>query len=275
MLNIPTTRLRRVLGALALLSPVAASAATTGSYTADYTGYSHGFTVLKLSGTLTLTPDGYAAHVTFHAAGFAGMMVRMDNDSQVTGHFAGSEAQPALFEGTGHLHGTNRVTRITYTNGNPTIQALSPPVEQERTSVAPADTLHTIDTLSAVSLLIREVGQSGRCDGSVSTFDGRRLATQTVHTSGQEVLPKTGRSIFAGSALRCDFDGRQLGGFIKDENEDNLRKPRHGTAWLADMLPGAPPVPVRVAFENKLLGQVTLYLTALTPDGAKTAGAIP
>ncbi len=264
MTTLASVRFRPFLIILTLLAPAYAIASSTGGYEVEYTGYSHGFTVLKLVGTLTLTPTGYAAHVTFHTAGLTGMLVHVDNDSRVTGSFANDQAQPTLFQGSGHLHGTERVTRIAYVDGNPVIQALSPPVEQERTAIPVADTAHTIDTLSAVASLIRQAGQSGRCDGTVKTFDGRRLAVQTAHTAGQEMLNKTARSIFAGQALRCDFEGRQLAGFIRNENEDDLRKPRHGTAWLAGMLPNAPPVPVRVAFENKLLGQVTLYLTALT-----------
>ena len=240
------------------------AAASAGTIDVQYTGYSHGFTVLKLAGTLNLGPDSYAAHVTFHTAGLIGMVVHTDNDSQVSGSFKGGQAMPVLFEGSGHLRGADRVTKIGYVDGNPVIQTLTPPPERERTPVPPADTAHTIDTLSAVALLIRQVEQDKKCDGTVTTFDGRRLSVQTAHTTGQEVLPKTDRSIFAGQALRCDFDGRQLAGFIRNENEDDLRKPRHGTAWLADMVPGAPPVPVRVAFENKLLGQVTLYLTSVT-----------
>lgn len=267
MLNVHSAAIARVrlIALLAICMPSVAGATPAGGYSVEYTGYSHGFTVIKLSATLTLSPDAYRAHVIFHTAGFAGMMVHADNDSHANGRFNGNQALPTLFEGSGHLHGTARYTRITYKDTNPVIEALTPPVEQERTSVAGADTLHTIDTLSAVALLVREVAQGGKCEGSVTTFDGRRLATQTVHTTGQEVLPRTQRSIFAGPALRCDFDGRQLGGFMRDENEDDLRKLRHGTAWVADLLPNEPPVPVRVNFENKLLGQVTLYLTAATP----------
>ncbi len=250
----------------AALLPATASATTlgapTGGYDVEYTGFSHGFAVLKLSGSLALSPSGYTVHVSFHTAGMAAWMLRSDNDSSVSGSFQGAQAVPALFEGTGNLRGVKRITRITYQAGNPVIQALEPPVEHERTAIPPAQTQHTIDTLSAVAMLIHAVAQTGGCDGSATTFDGRRLATQTVHTTGQEMLPQTGRSVFQGQALRCDFDGRQLGGFVTNESEDALRKPRHGTAWLAAMLPGAPPVPVRVAFENKLLGQVTLYLTA-------------
>ncbi len=241
-------------------------ASLTGSYRVEYTGYSHGFTVLKLAGSLALLQDGYTAHVTFHTAGMAAWMAHVDNDSQVHGAFQGDQAAPALFEGSGNLRGSKRATRITYQDGNPMIEVLTPPVEHERSAVAPAQTRHTIDTLSAVAMLIHEVARTGACEGTATTFDGRRLSTQTVHTTGQEMLPRTDRSIFQGQALRCDFDGRQLGGFVNDENEDTLRKPRHGTAWLAAVLPGAPPVPVRVAFDNKLLGQVTLYLTSAKPE---------
>ena len=255
----------KTLALAVLLAPNAAGAAglggQAGTYKVEYTGYSHGFVVLKLAGSLDLTPSGYALHVTFHTAGMAAWVVRADNDSQVSGRFAGDQAMPILFEGSGSLRGTRRLTRIAYQDGNPVIRTLSPPVEHERSAVPPSQTQHTIDTLSAVALLIHEVAMDGKCDGTATTFDGRRLAVQTSHTTGTEALPQTGRSIFHGEALRCDFDGRQLGGFVNDENEDDLRKPRHGTAWLAAVLPGAPPVPVRVAFENKLLGQVTLFLT--------------
>jgi hypothetical protein len=254
-----------------LLLPLKLHAAETGSFSADYTGYSHGLTVLKLTGSLTLTPGAYAAHVSFHTAGFIGFVVHSDNDSDVRGVFEGNQAVPSLFVGAGNLRGTKRRTRIEYKDGNPVVTLLTPPNERERTAVPIAETQHTIDTLSAAALLVRTVATTGHCDGSATTFDGRRLSILTSHTTGQVTLPKTDRSIFAGEALRCDFEGRQTGGFVTNENEDSLRKPRRGTAWLAPILPGAPPVPVRLIFDNKILGEVTLYLTAI--HGADT-GAV-
>jgi hypothetical protein len=264
--------MKRLLLGAALCLPLPAAAASTGTLSAEYTGLSHGLTVLKLEGSLTLTPTGYAAHVTFHTAGLIGLMVHSDNDSQAIGTFKDGTALPQYFVGSGHLRGTARQTRIDYVDGNPVIRTLTPPVEQERTAVPADQTLHTIDTLSALALLIRQVGQTGSCGGKVTTFDGRRLATQTAHAVGVEDLPKAGPSIFAGKALHCDLEGQQLGGFVRNEDEDSLRKPRHGDAWLAEMIPGAPPVPVKVIFDNKILGQVTLYLTSVT-GGPSTAMA--
>jgi hypothetical protein len=245
----------------------------SGSISVDYTGYSHGLIVLKLAGTLSLTPGAYSAHVTFHTAGMAAWMLRSTNDTSVSGVFDGGQARPELFVGTGQLRDSRRMTRIEYVDGNPVVKALAPPAERERTPVPLAQTAHTIDTLSAVALLIRTVGATGACDGSVTTFDGRRLATQSAHTAGREMLAKTSRSSFAGTALRCDFVGRQLAGFVRNEDEDGLRKPRKGAAWLAELVPGAPPVPVRVVFDNNILREVTLYLTAYSasPAGGVTA----
>jgi len=264
--------MKMFLIALALCFSAAARASESGSLSAEYTGYSHGLTVLKLSGSLTLTPSGYAVHITYHTAGMIGMLVHSDNDTASTGTFQGKTAVPQVFWGSGHLRGTARMTRIDYVGGNPVVRALSPPVEQERTPIPVAETAHTIDTLSAIAVLIRQVAHDDTCDGTVTTFDGRRLSQQTAHRTGDEVLPATDRSIFAGRALRCDFEGRQLGGFVRNEDEDDLRKPRHGTAWLAEMVPGAPPVPVKVIFENKVLGQVTLYITAVS-GGSSSAVA--
>ncbi len=264
--------MKRLLLGAALCLPLPAAAAATGTLTAEYTGLSHGLTVLKLAGSVTLTPTGYAAHVTFHTAGLIGFVVHSDNDSQAIGTFKDGTALPQYFAGTGHLRGTARQTRIDYVDGNPVIHALSPPVEQERTAISPDQTKHTIDTLSALALLMRQVGQTGSCAGTVTTFDGRRLATQTAHAIGEEDLPKTSASIFAGKALHCDLVGQQLGGFVHNEDEDSRRKPRHGSAWLAEMIPGAPPVPVKVTFDNKILGQVTLYLNSVT-GGPGTAVA--
>lgn len=263
--------MRPYLIALALCLPGLALARETGSLSAEYTGYSHGLTVLKLSGSLTLSPSGYAVHITYRTAGMIGMLVHTDNDTESTGTFQGNTALPQLFLSSGHLRGTPRATRIEYVDGNPVVRVISPPVEKERTPVPVAETAHTIDTLSAIALLIRQVGHDGTCEGSVTTFDGRRLAQQIAHRTGEEVLAPTDRSIFAGKALRCDFEGRQLGGFVRNEDEDGLRKPRHGTAWVADLVPGAPPVPVKVIFDNKVLGQVTLYLTAVTGGPAAVA----
>jgi hypothetical protein len=250
-----------------------APGAATGGWTVEYDGFAHGLLVLKMHATLNLTRTGYEGSLSFHTAGMVGWMVHDTDDSQVTGRFVQADpgdalpdhAQPLSFVSIGNLRGVERVTRMTYRDGNPVIQTLTPDPSLERSAVPPAATPHTLDNLSALGELVRQVADTGRCDGNATLFDGRRLTTLSARTSGTQTLPHTSRSIFAGQALRCDFEGNQLYGFKHAESEAEQRATKHGNAWLASVLPNLPAVPVRVIFTNKVLGEVTLYLTAAQP----------
>jgi hypothetical protein len=50
-------------------------------------------------------------------------------------------------------------------------------------------------------------------------------------------------------------------------NDDHSRenKPLHGSAWLAQVVAGVPPLPVRMAFETRWFGDATMYLTGTGP----------
>jgi hypothetical protein len=251
----------------------------TGAWSVQYDGFAHGLLVLKMRASLSFSPTAYAGELTFHTAGMVAWMVHDIDDSHVQGQFVHGEdgdqvldrAMPASFDSVGNLRGTDRVTRMSYRDGSPVIGTLTPDVALERSPVPPQSTAHTIDNLSAIAMLVRQVADTGRCDGNALLFDGRRLTSLTARTIGTQALSHTDRSIFAGDALRCDFQGNQLSGFKKDESEAEQRKTKFGNAWLASVLPHAPPVPVRVIFDNKVLGQVTLYLTSVQQPSASVA----
>ena len=253
----------RLFFAFMLMAP-AARAADTGSFQAEYDGFSHGLLVLKMSASLSLTPGSYAGRLAYHTAGMVGWMVHNNIDTSVTGTFDGDRAVPVSFDSGGDLRHVTHTVHMHFQDGSPVIDTLVPTVDQPRSPVTPQMTAHSIDTLAAIASLIRQVGAKGTCDGSATVFDGRRVSRLTAHTVGDDMLPKTDRSKFAGQALRCDFDGDQLGGFVQSESLAAQQRTRHGTAWLAKAVPGGPPVPVKVIFENKALGQVTLYLTGVS-----------
>ena len=81
-------------------------------------------------------------------------------------------------------------------------------------------------------------------------------------TAGMQVLEATSRSVFQGPALRCDFEGRLLAGFPRDEDRARAGRPRSGTAWFAQLSPGGPSLPVRITFETRFFGHATMYLAA-------------
>jgi hypothetical protein len=249
--------------ALAVTAPQA-GAATRGSLAMQYDGFAHGLLVLKLAGTLSLTDAGYTGHLAIRTAGMINWLSHMDNQSDVRGHFAGAYLAPDHYVSAGTSRGTYKTMQIAYPHGNPAIEQQSPSPDPSRTAVPPEQTTGAIDDLSAMVLLVRQVGDAAKCDGSLKLYDGRRLTLLTARTAGTETLKPTMHSRFAGAALRCDFEGTRTAGFLKADDEAQQRRPRHGSAWLAPIVPGAPPVPVRITFDNKVLGAVTLYLTDVT-----------
>ena len=249
----------RMAAILTLLA--APAAAQPAPQHLNYSAYADGLNVMDVQAALTISQQSYRVQVSYHVTGLVGVFVNAENTTTVDGRFEGDTPIPRELFSAGRLRGQQRVTQIDWQNGRPVISQLVPPVEAERDPVPAEEQAHTVDTLSAMASLLHQVAVSGRCEGGLNTFDGRRLASIEAHTVGEEVLAKTARSTFQGPALRCDFEGRQLGGFVHDTDLSQLRRPQRGSAWFASVAAGQPPVPVRITFETRVLGATTMYLT--------------
>ena len=230
--------------------------------------YAAGLNVLNIESDVNLAATNYRVDLNFRTAGLFGALFHSDVNSFAQGDWAGNMPRPLRFASWGMVRGDQRRTILDYHNGQPVVTVLDPPQEDDRDPVPPAMEHDTMDTLSAMAMLVRAVAATGRCEGQVTTFDGRRVLQITSHTTGEETLRTEGRSSFSGPALRCDLDGIQTAGFKHDENEASLHRIHHSTAWLARIMPGAPALPVRVVFETNYFGHATAYLTSATPEGS-------
>jgi hypothetical protein len=119
----------------------------------------------------------------------------------------------------------------------------------------------TLDALSALLRLSRVVAATGRCEAEASVYDGRRRVDYVMRTAGREFLPpRRDGSAWAGEALRCVFEGRQVAGFFRDQARQERGRPTQGEAWVAPLVPGGPHVPVRLEMETRWLGTVEAQL---------------
>jgi len=244
-----------------LLCLPAARAQPAPEQHAGYDIYAVGVPVAVLNTGFALGASDYRIDLSFRTTGLVGWFYSGHQQSGVAGRWQGDRPAPRRYAGQGVWGGRARQTLIDYADGQPLVRSLVPPNDEEREPVPPALQANSVDALSAVAMLIRRVARTGRCEAEATTFDGRRAVDIAARTVGEEVLPPSTRSIFTGRALRCDFEGRLLAGFLRDGDRVELRRPRHGSAWLAQIEPGAPPIPVRVDFETRWFGPATMYLT--------------
>lgn len=238
-----------------------AFAADDASVHASYDTYAVGLHVANVQAGFGLGPWSYQVQLYYRTTGLVGVFYQGHQINTVYGAWQDDSPAPVEFFGDGFWRGLHRVTLIAYQQGQPLVRSLEPPNEAERQPVPSDLQANTIDTLSALAELMRHVAANGRCETTVRTYDGRRVTEVGARTVGMETLEPSGRSTFSGPALRCDFEGRMLAGFLLGDSDETHRRPLHGTAWMATAIPGMPPVPVRMVFETRWFGNATMYMT--------------
>ena len=255
--------LRYCIALIGVLVPCAAGAEGPTSLSAHYATYAAGLHVADIDTAVTTGPRTYEMTATFRTTGLAGFFYSGSQTGMVRGSWQGGNAVPAQYFGEGLWRGVKRIADIEYEHGQPKVRQLIPPNETEREPVPENLQANTIDMMSAMMQLVRTADTTGRCEGTVRTYEGRRLVEIEAHTIGSEVLAPSGRSSFAGRALRCDFSTRLLAGFDLGSNRARDGRPMHGSAWLAPVVAGGAPMPVRVSFDTRWVGDAITELTGV------------
>jgi hypothetical protein len=258
---------------LGCAAPAAADPAPI-AYNLHYQAVSLGFTIVQMDVSVRIFPRTYAVALSYHTTGLARFFHPGRESDKVIGVWEGDRAAPERYLASGEWHGRPRRLDIAYHEGQPEILELSPPNTDERQPVPPALQRGTEDTLSALAQLLRTVERSGSCNTAARIFDGRRLSEIDASTVGVESLRRSPGAIFAGTALRCDFVGRMLAGFLLDRPHTTPGRARHGSAWFASLQPGGPALPVRMQFGTDWFGEVTIVLTGATPQAPGVVEAV-
>jgi hypothetical protein len=261
--------------ALAFSLPASAAELARSFTTLSYATQVAGLTVMVTEADVEMDARGYRVDIATRTAGTYGLLFRGETRTLAQGQWAGALIAPQRYAVDGTWRGTPRRTLMDYAMGQPTVLRLDPPNEDEREQVPPALQRETIDTISAAALLARQAALTQACEGGTRTYDGRRLLEVSARTGGWETVAPGEVPGFAGSALRCDFDGRLLAGFMLDADRAAAARPQKGIAWLARLSPGAPMLPVRIRFEMRWLGSATMVLRSAQANGAPLVRSLP
>ncbi|PZW41351.1 uncharacterized protein DUF3108 [Humitalea rosea] len=240
---------------------------------ATYRVTAAGLTVMEVEAVFDLTtPGAYRIETRSRLTGFASTFFSGNQVNEVRGTWAGDLARPSRFAAEGVWRGTARRILLEYPGGEPVVRALEPPNEGEREEVPPDLKQGTMDSLSALAQLTRTLATTQRCEGAAQVYDGRRRSDFSAITAGWEQVPAW-RDAWTGAALRCGFEGRQIAGFLLDDDRPaESRQPQQGTAWMAVIRPDMPPVPVRIEMPSRWFGKVIAYLVRSGPPSGPPSG---
>ncbi|MFL1461196.1 DUF3108 domain-containing protein [Roseococcus sp. DSY-14] len=241
----------RILLAAALAGATPAMAAP---WRAEYAVTVSGITVLEAQVLFDIDGAGYRVETRTRSRGVATLVSRGHQRTLAEGSWRGGTALPRRYETEGQWRGAVRNAVLDYANGAPRIRRLEPPEDMPRTPV-PEDALPgTLDSLSILAMLARQVGATARCDGRARMFDGRRLTDFSARTLEQ--TPQ---------GLHCEVEARAIAGIPTDRDPAQARAPQVLQAWFVQPVPGGPAVPRAVEFPSRWWGRIEANLLRLEP----------
>jgi hypothetical protein len=218
-----------------------------------------GVTIMKLQAGLDLADasgSGYRVAVEGRTVGLLDKIKPIAFTAVSEGRATAGALQPALYATTTQKRDKRKAVTISFTPDAVPVTRYMPPDDAEEP--APPELLEgSLDPASAFLTLIRSVAENASCSGTVGVYDGKRRYDVTFLSLPQEILHKTSTGLYSGAALRCRLKLRPLHGFKPGKS-----RPLDGTMiWLGEVVPDAPPLPVRIETEISL-GAVRLDLAS-------------
>jgi hypothetical protein len=250
--------LRRItLGLVLLGSPAAAE-----PWQASYIFTVAGVTLMEARVDLDFGGPGtpYVIETRTRARGLATLFFRGEQLAHSEGVWRGATPVPRLHRSSGNWRGTPQRTVLDYgAGGVPRITLREPVQDLERTPIPPEALPGTMDALSAMLQLSRQVRETGRCEARARIFDGRRLTELDLTTDPV-------RHPDGGGQPSCVIESRMIAG-IPVERPEDARPMRSVVHFGNPVQPGAPMLPVRIELASRWWGTIQVVLNQVSRGG--------
>jgi hypothetical protein len=204
--------LRLLLSALLALSAAGAEAQTTHAATYDLTLGGLRAGVVSFSAV----EDGgrYSAAARAVSSGIVALVQDLGYDARSVGRLAGDGFVPSRYEESANTGERTSRAVMEYVSGVPQIKAYDPPQERRSRDVDPATQGGTVDPMTAIYALLRDVPREEVCTLDVPVFDGRRASRVT--TAGPRA---------DGERIVCEGEYRRVAGFSRSQMRKKSRFP--------------------------------------------------
>ena len=220
--------------------------------------------------------NSYSAKAHFETGGVIGIFWKSVVDATVNGNIGAHSIVPGAYDS--HSQNHNRPlqqVKITYGRDEPMVFA-DPPYDMRKYPVSEAQTMGTIDPMSALTSIFADAAEEkGLCGNGVHVFDGRRrYDVRFVYVKDEAV--KLGTGLFNGATHLCQIHYDAIAGYPQ----------RDAMAWqtsskmFADFVevpaPGTPNGRYLCTGRNfgsvRNLGIVTVTLDRIRVDGTLPPG---
>jgi len=156
----------------------------------------------------------YAAQGVMRTTGLAGALKKIRYDAVSSGAFAKGKFTPRSVEVASQRGDDRAKNTMIYKGGTPASVSHEPPRPPRETDVDPAKQGGTIDPLTALYAVLRDVDRDEACTLKVTMFDGVRRSQVALSA------PKAD-----GEGVTCSGEYRRLAGFKEKEMAEKTRFP--------------------------------------------------
>ena len=273
-----------LIGAGSLIGGSAPGSAAIGSAAIDglilqYHVYVGGVHIIEAEAAYMAGGDDYSLDISAGPVGLLALVTEFRFEASVDGRLE-SLPMPEEYMTASYFQDYMWTRQLTYQADGSIDVEIDEPTEFETTEPVPVgEQVGTVDPLSGTVLLLEAVRAGDRCTRTVPVFDGKRRYDIVFSQRGFRTLDESDRNVYAGNAILCrgsltpisgDWTYRSREGDWREDAATDDR--RHVDVYVAEVVPGAPHVPVRFeGYSDR--GTVYGHLAAvqtLGPDGTRT-----
>lgn len=209
-----TTALRQTTLALLLgLMPGAAMAERVEDK-ATFDVVIRGISAASLGFSAVQDGNRYVVSGLLKSAGLAALLRRVSYDATARGTVSGTRYTPSSYVEKADTGKTQSTSKMTYSRGVPSAVTYTPPREGRDKDVNPATQGGTVDTLTALYAILRDVDAGQECKVSLKMFDGRYVSSIAIANPSKK-----------GDVVTCSGQYKRIAGFKAEEMAERTTFP--------------------------------------------------
>jgi hypothetical protein len=251
-------RFPALTGAVFLSLATALPAAANGGAKLRYDVWAGGVRVLEAEITLRTNGQRYRMDMEAELVGPPSWVEDYRLVSFSEGVLGEAGPQPQIYRIESEEGDDDHWVQLAYANGMPSVEADTNLEKKRREPVEDALKQDSLDPLTGLLSLVLQAAGKSSCEGHVPVFDGRRRFDVSLADAGTGELSKSRLNAYAGPTQRCEVSLRPIAGY-RYSGHDKAQFPETVVLQAAELVPGLPPLPVRLDTEIEY-GALILHL---------------